>query len=86
MLWVDDFASNRGLRYAHSPRALAGIRRINPWTGITMDDVTAMNTWLALAATPDGQDPLRRQWRRERDQLRRLHRQELPPGWRALIV
>lgn len=79
VLWVDDNAWEEELRRLHTPRALTGNRMTNPELGIVPPDVKAMNAWLSLASTPDGHDELRRQWRRERDQLRRAYLHDYPP-------
>jgi len=85
VLWVDDQAWEEALRYTHAPRALTGVRHIDPAVGITPDDVTAMDTWLTLAGSPEGHDELRRQWRRHRDRQRRRGVPPFPPEWVALI-
>jgi len=74
VLWVDDNGWEDGLRYAHTPRALTGYRGINTEIGISPPDVQAMDNWLALASTAEGQGELHRKWRRERDRQRRLDR------------
>jgi len=76
VLWVDDNGWEDGLRYAHTPRALARYRGINSEIGISPPDVRAMDEWLALASTPEGHNDLHRQWRRERDRRRRWDRLE----------
>jgi len=85
VLWVDDQAWEEALRYTHTPRALAGVRHIDPAVGITADDVSGMNTWLTLVGSPEGHDELRRQWRRQRDRQRRRGVPPFPPEWAALI-
>jgi len=85
VLWVDDQAWEEALRYTHTPRALTGVRHIHPAVGITADDVTAMNDWLALAGSPEGLDELRHQWRRQRDRQRRRGVRPFPAEWAALI-
>jgi len=74
VLWVDDNGWEDGLRYAHMPRALTGCRSVNPDIGISHPDVRAMDRWLALASAEEGQNKLRREWRRERDRRRRWER------------
>lgn len=85
VLWVDDNAWDEGLRYAHTPRALARAHHVNAASGITTADVTAMDGWLALASSPDGHDELRRQWRRHRDRQRRFGVSPFPPEWSAML-
>ncbi|WP_236966942.1 hypothetical protein [Microbacterium aurantiacum] len=79
VLWVDDQPWPEKLYEQHTPRALTGILAPNPETGITIRDVDTADTWLTLASSPDGQDELRRQWRRKRDRLRR-HRDAYARG------
>jgi len=85
VLWGDDNTWEEALRYTHTPRALTGVRRIDPWFGITAADVAAMNSWITLAGSPEGHDELHRQWRRQRDRQRRLGVAPFPSEWRASI-
>lgn len=85
VLWVDDHAWEEALRYVHTPRALASVRHIDPGVGITAEDVAAMDTSIAMAGSPGGRDELRRQWRRQRDRMRRCGVPPFPPEWVALI-
>lgn len=71
VIWVDDQPVEEVLRRRHSPRALTATRRINGATGLTPADSEAVDAWLELASSEEGQQELRRAWRRELDRRRR---------------
>lgn len=64
LIWLDDNMPDRpgeDLAGQRRPidRALTLSYRVNPFTGITPEDVEAIDSWLQLASTPEGQAELR---------------------------
>lgn len=81
LMWVDDQKSADALQKLHQlrrprDRALTHFQWVTEWTsGITREDVAAMNEWLELAGTPEGHDELRRRRQLEQARLRyRIHK------------
>lgn len=77
LVWVDDnpVSDNRlDLPEIRAPRDRAltwSFWVTNSERGITRDDVTHLDAWLALASTPEGHDTLRRRRRNERRRTQR---------------
>jgi len=77
LVWVDDNPVSDhklDLPEIRSPRDRAltwSFWVTNPERGITRDDVTHLNTWLALASTPEGHETLRRKRQNRRRRVRR---------------
>ena len=77
LVWVDDnpvSANKLDLPEIRAPRDRAltwSFWVTNPERGITCDDVTHLDAWLALASTPEGHDTLRRRRRNERRRMQR---------------
>lgn len=94
LLWVDDnplwdLRFDR-LRRPHD-RAVTNAHWIKSWhNGITARDVTEMNDWLAMVATPEGQQELRHRRRREMNRQRAQRRRQMwgseanYQSWRAV--
>ncbi len=76
LIWLDDNMPERPyerLEPQRRPvdRALTLSYRVNPYTGITPEDVEKITAWIELASTEEGQRELREKRRRERETERR---------------
>ncbi|MDZ8276363.1 hypothetical protein R2Q81_10440 [Microbacterium aquimaris] len=73
LVWVDDNPTRGGDRglARHRETADRPLTRVHqvrdPLTGISTEDIAAIDEWVAMAATETGRDHLRRRWSRDVD-------------------
>lgn len=74
LVWVDDgplpTPQLQRLRFPRD-KALTLVHPVNPFEGISRDDIAEVEDWLTLASTRKGQEELRRRRRNERERDRR---------------